>query len=142
MARGDKTTHTILVVDDYADTRRVVRWVLERQGYRVVEAEDGAEAVRVAARERPDLILMDLSMPQADGFQAAGSIREQDGLAGVPFIAMTAHDRLQFRDQAASAGFDYYLTKPLDFQRLAVLVEKLLARALPADGARPKPPAG
>jgi two-component system, cell cycle response regulator DivK len=128
MARGSKTRHTILVVDDYADTRRVVRWMLERQGYDVVEAEDGAEAVRVAARERPALVLMDLSMPRADGFDAAFSIREQEGLAGVPVIAMTAHDRLQFRDRAEDAGFDYYITKPIDFQRLTVLVEKLLAR--------------
>lgn len=127
MARGN-SSQTILVVDDYADTRRVVRWMLERQGYKVVEAEGGAEAVEVAARERPALVLMDLSMPQTDGFDATRSIRESEGLSGVPVIAMTAHDRLQFRDRAEDAGFDYYITKPIDFQRLAVLVEKLLVK--------------
>lgn len=127
MARS-RTTHTVLVVDDYADTRRVVRWMLERQGYKVVEAENGAQAVEIASRERPALILMDLSMPQSDGFEAASSIHEKQGLENVPVIAMTAHDRLQFRDRAEEAGFDYYITKPIDFQRLAVLVEKLLAR--------------
>jgi CheY-like chemotaxis protein len=102
--------------------------MLERQGYKVVEAENGAQAVEIASRERPALILMDLSMPQSDGFEAASSIHEKQGLENVPVIAMTAHDRLQFRDRAEEAGFDYYITKPIDFQRLAVLVEKLLAR--------------
>jgi two-component system, cell cycle response regulator DivK len=129
MTRNSTNTHTILVVDDYADTRRVVRWMLERQGYKVVEAADGAAAVEVAARERPALVLMDLSMPQIDGFDATRSIHENEGLTGVPVIAMTAHDMLQFRDRAEETGFDYYITKPIDFQRLAVLVEKLLGRA-------------
>jgi two-component system, cell cycle response regulator DivK len=144
MTRNSTSTHTILVVDDYADTRRVVRWMLERQGYKVVEAADGAAAVEVAARERPALVLMDLSMPQIDGFDATRSIHENEGLTGVPVIAMTAHDMLQFRDRAEETGFDYYITKPIDFQRLAILVEKLLGRA-PRGGAQtpaPRPDEG
>jgi len=131
MTRNNASSQTILVVDDYADTRRVVRWMLERQGYKVVEAADGATAVEVAARERPALVLMDLSMPQTDGFDATRSIHESEGLSGVPVIAMTAHDRLQFRDRAEEMGFDYYITKPIDFQRLAILVEKLVGRGGP-----------
>ncbi|HZI17998.1 MAG TPA: response regulator [Pyrinomonadaceae bacterium] len=142
MTRNNASTRTILVVDDYADTRRVVRWMLERQGYRVVEAEGGAEAIEVAARERPALVLMDLSMPQTDGFDATRSIHESEGLAGVPVIAMTAHDMLQFRDRAEETGFDYYITKPIDFQRLAVLVEKLLGRGPAARGQAPAGRAG
>lgn len=141
MARSSTTKHTILVVDDYADTRRVVRWMLERQGYKVVEAEDGAQAVEMAARERPALILMDLSMPLTDGFEAADSIHQKQGLEGVPVIAMTAHDRLQFRDRAEQTGFDYYITKPIDFQRLMVLVEKLLGRGPAAEKQPAAPPA-
>jgi CheY-like chemotaxis protein len=137
MTRNNASTQTILVVDDYADTRRVVRWMLERQGYKVVEAEDGSAAIEVAARERPALVLMDLSMPQTDGFDATRSIRESEGLAGVPVIAMTAHDMLQFRDRAEQTGFEYYITKPIDFQRLAILVEKLLGRGATGRGQPP-----
>ncbi len=119
---------TVMVVDDYTDTRRVVRWMLEQKGYRVVEAVNGQEAVEVAVRERPDLILMDLEMPILDGFDAIQRVREHTELSGVPVIAVTAYDRAQFRDRAEVAGYAYYITKPIDFQRLAVLIEKLLAR--------------
>lgn len=116
---------TVLVVDDNADTRVVVRWMLERWGCRVVEASDGREAYEQAVEQRPDLVVMDLSMPVADGYEAIRSIRGREEFASLPVIAVTAFDRAVSRDSAEAAGFDHYLSKPIDFKRLEVLVEKL-----------------
>ena len=125
---GERRGPVVLVVDDYADTRRVVRWMLEQKGYKVLEAEDGRQAVETARAERPDLILMDLTMPQVDGFEAARTIRASEGLTDVPIIAVTAHDMAASRDGAHAAGCDLFISKPIDFSRLAVLIEKLLSR--------------
>jgi CheY-like chemotaxis protein len=116
---------TVLVVDDNADTRVVVRWMLERWGCRVVEASDGRDAVEKTVEHRPDLVLMDLSMPVADGYEAIRSIRSREEFSKLPIIAVTAFDRAVARDGAEAAGFDYYLSKPIDFKRLEVLVERL-----------------
>ena len=116
---------TVLVVDDNADTRVVVRWMLERWGYRVVEAADGREAYERAVEHRPALVVMDLSMPVADGYEAIRAIRSREELARLPVIAVTAFDRAVARDEAEAAGFDHYLSKPIDFKRLEVLAEKL-----------------
>ena len=123
---------TVLVVDDNADTRVVVRWMLERWGCRVVEASDGREAYEMAVEHRPDLVVMDLSMSVADGYEAIRSIRARDDLSGLPAIAVTAFDRAVARDEAEAAGFDHYLSKPIDFKRLEVLVEKLTKPGRPA----------
>jgi CheY-like chemotaxis protein len=116
---------TVLVVDDHADTRVVVRWMLERWGCLVLEASDGHEAVEVTVVHRPDLVVMDLSMPVADGYDAIRSIRSREEFSRLPIIAVTAFDRAVARDGAEAAGFDYYLSKPIDFKRLEVLVEQL-----------------
>ena len=116
---------TVLVVDDHADTRVVVRWMLERWGCRVLEASDGHEAVEKTVLHRPNLIVMDLSMPVADGYEAIRSIRSREEFSRLPVIAVTAFDRAVARDGAEAAGFDHYLSKPIDFKRLEVLVEQL-----------------
>ncbi len=116
---------TVLVVDDNADTRVVVRWMLERWGYRVLEASNGREAVEAVVESRPDLVLMDLSMPEVDGYEAIRNIRGREEFASLPVIAVTAFDRADARDGAADAGCDYYLSKPIDYYRLRVLAEKL-----------------
>ena len=116
---------TVLVVDDNADTRIVVRWMLERWGCRVLEACDGREAFDAVVESRPDLILMDLKMPVVDGYDAIRSIRGREEFASLPIIAVTAFDRADSREGAASAGCDHFLSKPIDFRRLEVLVEKL-----------------
>lgn len=116
---------TVLVVDDHADTRVVVRWMLERWGCRVLEASDGNEAVEKTVLHRPNLIVMDLSMPVSDGYEAIRSIRSREEFSRLPIIAVTAFDRAVARDGAEAAGFDYYLSKPIDFKRLEVLVEQL-----------------
>jgi len=122
---------TVLVVDDNTDTRVIVRWMLERWGYRVVEAGDGQEAYEMAVEQRPDLVVMDLSMPVADGYEAIRSIRAREEFASLPVIAVTAFDRADARDGAEAAGFDHYLSKPIDFKRLEVLLEKLTRHGRP-----------
>lgn len=126
MSKAKENSPTVMVVDDYADTRHVVRWMLEQKGYRVLEAVNGEDAIAVAARERPRVILMDLAMPRLDGFEAIRSVRENAELAGVHIVAVTAYDMAEARDKAALAGCDYYLSKPIDFNRLSVLLEKLI----------------
>src|SRR5919202_1243924 len=92
MAPNGSTRPTILVVEDNDDTRLVMKMVLESNDYRVAEATNGEEAIEVALRERPDLILMDLQMPVLDGLAATRRIREQPELCNVPVVAVTAHD--------------------------------------------------
>src|SRR5918998_249524 len=136
MMPGHTEARTVLVVDDDGDTRRVVRWMLEQKGYAVIEAADGRQAVAAAVSQRPDLILMDLLMPVLDGFDAVRQVREHEELRAVPVIAMTARDAATSRDRAEGLGFNQYLSKPLDFLRLNVVIEKLLG------GAPPKPSTG
>ena len=91
MLEKDSRDPTVLIVEDDDDSRYLMRLELERLGYLVVEAEDGEMAVEVAEREQPDIILMDLTLPVMVGFAATEKIRGGDGLASVPFIAVTAH---------------------------------------------------
>ena len=123
---------TVLVVDDNADTRVVVRWMLERWGCRVLEASDGREAFEAVVESRPDLVLMDLTMPVVDGFDAIRSIRGREEFSRLPIIAVTAFDRADAREGAAAAGCDHFLSKPIDFKRLEVLVEKLTKPGRPS----------
>jgi hypothetical protein len=118
---------TILVVDDMTDNLILLSLHLQQGGYRVVTASNGEEALSVAMLARPDLILMDIAMPQQDGLAATRRIREQPELRGVPVIALTAFDTDGFRKAAFDVGFNGYLTKPVDFERLNKLMEMLLS---------------
>jgi CheY-like chemotaxis protein len=126
MSERDSRDRTVLVVEDGEDTRYVMRLQLERMGYLVIEAQDGQEAVEAAMQGRPDIILMDLTLPVMDGFAATQKIRASDGLSGVPIIAVTAHQETDFREGAKAAGFDAYVTKPIDIKWLSELIEGLL----------------
>jgi CheY-like chemotaxis protein len=119
----------ILVVDDSADHVAMLSLDLQQQGYRVVTATNGEEAVSVAAYTVPNLILMDVSMPQLDGLGATRRIREQDALRDIPVIAVTAFGTEGFQRAAYDAGVAGYLTKPIDFNRMHRLVARLLAPA-------------
>jgi CheY-like chemotaxis protein len=103
-----------------------MRLALEKHGYLIVEAENGARAVELAESERPDIILMDLSLPVMDGIQATEKIRASKKLDGVPIIAVTAHQETDFRIGAKAAGFDAYVTKPVDIDFLGELIQGLL----------------
>ena len=117
----------ILVVDDSADHVAMLSLDLQNQGYRVVTATNGEEAVSVAAYTLPNLILMDVSMPQLDGLGATRRIREQEALREIPVIAVTAFGTEGFQRAAYDAGVSGYLTKPIDFNRMHRLVARLLA---------------
>src|SRR5437868_12322340 len=104
MAEHNGFKKTVLVVEDFEDNRFMMRRLLEMDGYRVIEAINGQEAVAIAARERPQLILMDLSLPQIDGLAATRHIRQLAGMANVPIVAISAHDTADFRADALAAG--------------------------------------
>jgi CheY-like chemotaxis protein len=126
MTDRDSRDWTVLVVDDVEDTRYLMRLELERLGYLVIEAEDGKRAVEMAQKDRPDIILMDLSLPVMDGFAATEKIRASDGLQTIPIIAVTAHQETDFRAGAKAVGFNAYVTKPIDIIWLSELITGLL----------------
>ena len=119
---------TVLVVEDFEDNRFMMRRLLEMSGYRVVEAVNGNQAVEAAERERPDIILMDLSLPMLDGLAATRRIRAHDGLSKVPIVAVSAHDSADFHAEALAAGCNEYVTKPIDFDQLVQLLNRLTAK--------------
>ena len=125
MKEQDKS-FTVLLVDDTEDNRFMMRRLLEMTGYRVVEAMNGEEAVRLAERETPQLILMDLSLPVIDGLAATRLIRKLPQLASTPIIAVSAHDTSDFQSEAIKAGCNSYVSKPIDFSELETLIAKLV----------------
>lgn len=117
---------TVLLVEDTEDNRFMMRRLLEMSGYRVVEAMNGDEAVRLARAESPQLILMDLSLPVIDGLAATRLIRKLPEFESTPIIAVSAHDTSDFQSEAIQAGCNSYVTKPIDFSELEELIDKLL----------------
>jgi len=115
-----------LVVEDFEDSRFMMRRLLEMAGYSVLEASDGEQAVKMAVDARPALILMDLSLPKLDGLAATRQIRQQKGLKKVPILAVSAHDSPESRTEALAAGCNEYVTKPIDFDQLNALLEKFV----------------
>lgn len=117
---------TVLLVEDTEDNRFMMRRLLEMSGYRVVEALNGEEAVKLARTELPQLILMDLSLPVIDGLAATRLIRKVPALEATPIIAVSAHDTSDFQAEAVEAGCNSYVTKPIDFNQLEQLIQRLL----------------
>jgi CheY-like chemotaxis protein len=126
MGERDSKDLKVLLVEDFEDTRLFLRLALEDHGFIVFEAENGEVAVKNANREKPDVILMDLTMPRMDGFAAAKAMRQNDQLKNVPIIAITAHHETDFRSGAKASGFDAYVTKPIDVIWLKDLINGLL----------------
>jgi CheY-like chemotaxis protein len=116
----------ILVVEDDHDIRELLRLMLEGDGYRVIEAENGLQGMEAARRHEPDAILMDMSMPIMDGCQSIRRIREQPGLAAVPIIACTAYNRWEWRGKAILAGCTDFLPKPLEADKLLTMLSRYL----------------
>ena len=117
---------TVLLVEDTEDNRFMMRRLLEMAGYRVVEAMNGEEAVKLAKTESPHLILMDLSLPVIDGLAATRLIRKLPQCESTPIIAVSAHDTSDFQSEAIEAGCNSYVTKPIDFNDLEELIAKLI----------------
>ena len=116
----------ILVVDDFDDTRLLLRTWLERKGFLVIEAENGIEAVSQAETNRPDLIIMDLEMPELDGLAATRKIRNVKELEKVPVLAVSAYGADQFRDDAIAAGCNEYVSTPFEPDDLEQLIRSFV----------------
>ena len=117
----------ILVVDDSADNVAMISLALQTQGYRVVTANNGEDAVTVATHTMPNLILMDINLPSLDGLGATRRILDNEALREVPIVAITAFGTEGFQRAAYDAGVSGYLTKPIDLDRMHQLIARLLS---------------
>lgn len=117
---------TVLLVEDNEDNLVVYRTILEHVGYRVIEARDGEEGVTRAQQDRPDLILMDISIPKIDGWEATQRLKADPGTDAIPIIALTAHALEEDRQKALQAGCDGYLAKPVEPRRVVQEVERFV----------------
>lgn len=122
----DDGRRTILIVDDFDDTRLLLRTWLEKKGFRVIEAENGKQAVKQAESSRPDLIIMDVEMPEMDGLAATRRIRQLTNLESVPIVAVSAYGADQFRADALSAGCNEYVSTPFEPDELEMLIRSLI----------------
>ena len=116
----------ILVVEDNQDNREMVVKVLKFNGYVVIEAVDGEEAIEKAKAEAPALILLDIYLPKMDGYEVAKRLKGDTNLRGIPVIALTAHAMKGNREQALAAGCDDYISKPIDIRELPKQIEQFL----------------
>ncbi len=121
----------ILIVEDNPDNRDMLSRRLQRKGFEIVMAEDGAAGVRMAEEERPDLVLMDLSLPVMDGWAATRQIKATESTRGIPVIALTAHAMAGDREKAIEAGCDDFDTKPVELARLLEKITALLSKRPP-----------
>ena len=133
----------LLLVEDNEEGRDGLSRHLRRRGYDVLVAVDGQQGVDVARAEAPDLILMDMSLPILDGWEATRQLKAQSDTSGIAVIALTAHAMAGDRERALEAGCDDYDTKPIEFHRLLTKIESLLERKLSASRAQSarEPPA-
>ncbi|HEX8476076.1 MAG TPA: response regulator [Pyrinomonadaceae bacterium] len=122
----DEHRLTVMVVEDHDDTRFMLRWALETSGYRVVEAADGLEAVEIAKREKPDLILMDGTLPLLDGLDATRRIRQQALMNDVPILALSGHTTPDFQTAALAAGCNAIIAKPVVIDAMVKRIKNLL----------------
>jgi CheY-like chemotaxis protein len=104
----------VLLVEDNEDNRTIYSTVLRHLGYQVIEAQDGVQAVDLARSELPDLILMDISIPRIDGWEATRILRQDPSTQDIPIVALTAHALSDDRERAAEVGFSSYLAKPIE----------------------------
>jgi CheY-like chemotaxis protein len=116
----------ILLVEDNEMNLDMLSRRLGRQGYEVVVAQDGAAGLAKAASEHPELILMDMSLPVVDGWEATRRLKADPATSGIPIIALTAHAMAEDKEKAIGAGCDDYDTKPIDLTRLLEKIRKLL----------------
>ena len=118
---------TILLVEDFDDTRLIMKLWLMKQGYHVVEAENGEDAVTLAEQLHPDLIIMDMMMPGLNGLDATRRIREYQSLRKTPIVAVSAYGANEYRARAIAAGCDEYVSTPFEPDALGELIQRLLA---------------
>lgn len=122
----------VLLVEDNEDNAAVYKAVLEFSGYEVVHARDGLEAMHLAVKCVPELILMDISLPKVDGWEAAAAIKQNPALSHIPIIALTAHAFDTDRQRAQQMGFTAYMVKPVEPRRVLSEVRMLIGEPLTA----------
>ena len=113
----------ILVVEDNMDTYELVHFILEKNGFETFLASNGRDGVNAALKQRPDLIIMDMSMPEMDGWTATSIIKKDEQIRAIPLIALTAHALPGDRQRAMDAGCDEYITKPMDLDELVEAIQ-------------------
>lgn len=126
MNRGTKGMRTILIVEDFADVRRMLKVLLESEHFRVLEAATGPQALKILKSGRPDVILMDVALPGIDGFETIRRIRKIDVFQNTPIIVLTAYSGQPIYETALRAGSDYFMSKPIDFDDLVELLNQIL----------------
>lgn len=119
---------SILVVEDNMDTYELVKFVLEKKGHTTLLAMNGREGVNAAIKQRPDLIIMDLSMPMMDGWIATEKLKQNPLVKDIAIIALTAHALPDDRKRAFDAGVNEYITKPMDLEEFVEIIEQWLGR--------------
>ena len=116
----------VLLIEDNAANRYLARFILEKNGFEVVEADNGADGVRLARERTPDLVLMDIEMPEMDGYEATNLLRAEAATAQVPIMAFTSYAHPSDRERALTLGFSDYLEKPFEVDELVRRVRQLL----------------
>jgi two-component system cell cycle response regulator DivK len=119
---------TILIVEDNDKNMKLVRDILQHKGYRTIEAATGEDGVRLAVEQRPDLVLMDIQLPDIDGIAALARIREDPTLDAMPVVAVSASVMPEDQHKIVSSGFDAYLTKPISLKPFLATVERFVQR--------------
>ena len=128
MSEGAAGPKTVLLVEDNEDNRTVYRTILEHFGYRVEEARNGEDGIRMAREGKPALILMDISIPVIDGWEATKILKADASTKEIPIIALTAHALATDRAKAQEVGCDGYLAKPCEPRKVVAEVERFLGR--------------
>jgi len=117
----------VLLVEDNDDSRDLYRHMLQKLGHHVIEATNGKEALRIAIKQNPEVVIMDLSMPEVDGFQATSALRSIKTFRRTPILAITAYPESHWQDKAEDAGCDALLQKPFTHADLSAVLDKLIA---------------
>ncbi len=123
----------ILYIEDNPDNRLLIRRVLQAEGYEVLEAVDGQSGMQRAAEVQPDLILMDINLPEIDGYEVTARLKQLPGLSRIPIIAVTANVMKGDREKTLAAGCDGYIQKPIDIDLLPEQIERFLKKGLSND---------
>lgn len=118
---------TILIVEDNPMNRDMLSRRLAKRGYRILTAEDGKSGVDIAIEQQPDMILMDINLPIMDGLEATRTLKNDPATKSIPIIGLTAHARVEDRDDAIKSGCDEYESKPVEFDRLIEKIETLFS---------------
>jgi len=116
----------ILIAEDFEENRTALTLILKNAGFDVIEVENGRQAIEAVRQEEPDLVLMDVTLPEIDGLQATREIRSDEKFERLPIIILSAHDSDEIRREAAEAGGSEYLSKPFEIAELKEMIEGCL----------------